>query len=736
MMHRSLWLIPALLLAAGIAALLAPASRAYVEAPMSLGAVVAQSTNVVLVRVESVDKQKNLIIYRKVRDVKGKHPTDVIKHNIGRAGLRPDEWKPPMEWAEPGKLAVFFHNGGASETCIGTWWYQAYAGGEWWNQSHGEPFLLRSYCGNPEKLANLVAQMLENREVIVTCMIDGNKEDLHHRRGKIQRLKASLKLQDYNPKRDFVGWGGEDFRRLQGMAGFTHLSPLPRTDPEAQAVSVADFDGDGKLDLCLVGGGRVAVVQNGGESLNEFVLPGVAGARAAVWADYNGDGRPDLLVITPAGPRLFTNLPTGFREDTHLLPAEARLGATAAAWIDHDGDGRPDLLVAHGYHGLRLYRNSLDPTPIVRDLDAADAGQRDRASALLAGIGPAVDPYLRKALAAGKPSAELRQRVDRLAARWKGPPAPLAPGVPTWFTDVSDEVGLGADGIAAGRKGDALSVCDVNGDGIPDFLYAGVLVLGTPCKGKVRFTEAKESGITWPAGKVSAAFGDFDDDGIPDLVLCHKGGVKLLRGDGKGAFVDVTAKAGALATFTGWATGAAWGDIDNDGRLDLVVSCLRGPNRYFRNAVGGTFEDRTADVGLAQKVFNSQAVGLVDLNNDGQLDMVFNNEGQDSVVLLASRPAGAKKVPLSLTLKAADGVVGSRVEVRDAQGKLRGVRQVSGGDGRGGQPSPQVRFTLEPGTYQVQVRLSSGELRTKDITLGDDPLRAFVGEPPASASAK
>src|SRR5690348_6775550 len=126
---------------------------AYVEAPHSLGTVVQLSTNVMVLRVEKVDKEKNLIIYRKVQDLKGKHPTDVIKHNIGRGGFNPREWQYPMEWAEAGKTAIFFHNGGASETCIGTYWYQAYAQGEWWGLSHGEPFLLRSFCGKPEKLA-------------------------------------------------------------------------------------------------------------------------------------------------------------------------------------------------------------------------------------------------------------------------------------------------------------------------------------------------------------------------------------------------------------------------------------------------------------------------------------------------------------------------------------------------------------------------------------------------------
>ena len=59
----------------------------YVEAPMSLGAVIAASTNILTMRVEKVDKERNLIIFRKEKDLKGVHPTEIIKHNIGRGGL-------------------------------------------------------------------------------------------------------------------------------------------------------------------------------------------------------------------------------------------------------------------------------------------------------------------------------------------------------------------------------------------------------------------------------------------------------------------------------------------------------------------------------------------------------------------------------------------------------------------------------------------------------------------------
>src|SRR5262249_38046477 len=184
-----------------------------------------ESTNIVLVKVEKVDRQKNLIIFRKVKDLKGKHPKEVIYHNIGlTGGFHPRERQYPMDWAEVGKTAVFFHNGSASETCIGTYWYQAYVNGDWWGLSHGQPYLPRTVPGPVDKLAAAATAMLDNKEVIVPCMVDGNKDDLHLRRAKIQRMRASLKLQDYNAKRDFAGWGDEEFRRLAGMPGFTHYS--------------------------------------------------------------------------------------------------------------------------------------------------------------------------------------------------------------------------------------------------------------------------------------------------------------------------------------------------------------------------------------------------------------------------------------------------------------------------------------------------------------------------------
>jgi hypothetical protein len=793
--------------------------RAYVEAPHSLGQVVSLSTNVVLMRIEKVDKEKNLIVYRKIRDLKGTHPTEIIRHLIGRGGFNPREWQYPMEWAEVGKTAVFFHNGSASETCIGTYWYQAYPQGEWWGMSHGEPFLLRSYCGNVEKLAAAVVDVHAGKEVVVPCMVDGNKDDLHLRRARIQRLRASLKL-DYNPKRDFVGWGGEDFRRLLGMPGFTHYAGLPRVDPDAQAIAALDFNGDGKPDLCLIGGGRLALLQNGGESLNETSLPGATGCRAAVWADYNGDGKPDLFLATPTGPRLYTNLGGGnFRDDSHLLPKEPAYNLTAAAWIDYDGDSRPDLLVGNGYYGLRLYRNKgpVDagklplalgswhycgpfPNPnqqgfntvyppekeidlkkkypgknneealwrpgkftdgevqslalfkpenntdavvyLYREIECArpldlpvSLGSDDTLTVWLNGQQVlAQNEYRACAPDQARVTLKLKEGKNALLLKicqgggeWAfyfRAEAKLPPVVNWAFEDVSEAVGLGPNGIGGQTKGDTLTVCDVNGDGRPDFLYGagtGILVLNTP-KG---FVEAKDSGISYKPGKIGPVFGDYDNDGFPDLFVPQANGGLLFRNDGKGRFTDVTARAG-LATFAGQATCAAWGDLDNDGHLDLVVGCLRGPNRFFRNKGDGTFEDATEAIGLHQRVFNTQAVCLVDLNNDGILDVVFNNEGQEPCVLLGNPEWVAKRTPVTLRIDAKTGVVGSQVRVRDKDGHLRGTHFVSGGDGRGGQASPTARFALQPGTYRVEIAYSNGERKEKEITVAATPLRAAL----------
>lgn len=699
-------------------------AHGYVEAPMSLGAVIAQSTNILTMRVEKVDKERNLIIFRKEKDLKGQHPTEVIKHNIGRGGFHPREWQFIMEWAEPGKLAVFCHNGGASETCINNYWYQAYAGGEWWNMSHGEPYLLRSFAGQPEKLAAAVSAILAGQEVVVPCMVDGDKNALQLRTAKIQRMRASLKLQDYNPKRDFVGWGGEDFRQVAGMPGFSHLATIGRVDPDALGVSAADFDGDGKPDLCLFGTTRVLLLQNAGTSFNEVSLPYGGGARAACWADFDGDGKPDLLLATPSGPKLFANRGNGtFTDISSVLPQEPYYNLTAAVWLDADGDGKPDLLLANGHLGLRLYRNlgkadmvsdpvrfskwkligpfdnagqrgfdtvyppekeidygkqydgkggkvawqdtnftdgavnnlalfggNLNNDAVVylhREIEAKFAldlpvafGSDDTLTVWLNGeriiaenVYRAITVDQTKAILKLKPGKNsLLVKVCQGSGEWAfsfsaQPPKSVLPQL---FEDVSSRWNLGPSGPLGLQKQPFLLTADLNGDNRPDCIYGSQVLLNTP-KG---FFEVQQSGLKLDAIVGLPVLADFDGDGKPDLFVPQAGGARLLVNDGAGRFRDATRHSGDLATLAGHVVAGAAADFNGDGKVDLLVACLRGPNRLLLNQGKGRFVDATESFGLHQYIFNSRAILAVDLNGDGALDVVFNNEGQDATILL------------------------------------------------------------------------------------------------------
>lgn len=707
------------------------AAPGYVEAPYSLGRLLSESTNVVLVRVEKLDKEKNLIVYRKVRDIKGTHQGETIKHNIGRGGFHPREWQTIMKWAAVGRSALLFHNRGAGEMCIKDYWYQCYRG-DWWRMSHGEPYLLRSYAGKPEKLAVLVAAMLAGREVVTPCMVDGDKQALQLRTAKVQRLRASLKLTDYNPKRDFVGWGVEEFRAIGSMPGFSHYAPLSQVSPGAAGVAAGDLNGDGKPDLCLFGASRMVVLQNSDGSLNEMTLPLEGGARAAGWADYDGDGKPDLLLATPAGPRLLGFDGKMLKDLSAGLPAKGYYNLTAAAWIDYDADRRPDILLADGYRGLRLYRNlgAKPAAPEAAEIgDWHYAGPFDNTGgrAFYTAYPPerGVDlsaEYVGKAgekvtWKKGKfregqnnslrlfPKREHRHNTaiylyrqidlggaaevpvdigregtlavwvngrrvfcENVVRRWhpreashlklkltQGPnklllkvccgggqlgfrftPKWPVEVIPRLFEDVSDKVGLGAGGIAGTSKGDHLAVADVDADGRADFLYSA-----QPPTGPVlalnkagRFVQAKAAGIAYQPGRTRPAFGDFNGDGRVDLFVPQKGTSRLFRNAGGGRFAEVTAAAGALAKPIGHATCAAWADFDNHGRRGLFVGCLNGPNRYFRNLGDGTFADASNEIGLDQRIFNTRGLGVMDLNADEVLDVVFSNEGQPSAVLL------------------------------------------------------------------------------------------------------
>src|SRR5262249_11354550 len=158
--------------------------------------------------------------------------------------------------------------------------------------------------------------------------------------------------------------------------------------------------------------------------------------------------------------------------------------------------------------------------------------------------------------------------------------APAAP----WFADVSEQAGLSFV-HDAGRLGNffmpqimgsGAALFDANGDNLLD-IY--LLQNGGPHGARNRlylqspnhtFRDASEgSGLDIPGYNMGVAVGDVNNDGRPDVLVTGYDGVQLFRNNGKGVFTNITAESGL--NNPAWATSAAFVDYDRDGWLDLVV---------------------------------------------------------------------------------------------------------------------------------------------------------------------
>ncbi len=192
------------------------------------------------------------------------------------------------------------------------------------------------------------------------------------------------------------------------------------------------------------------------------------------------------------------------------------------------------------------------------------------------------------------------------------------------FRDVTREAGLDRAGAFYGM---GAAVGDYDNDGKDDILVTALdhARLFHNLGGRFEEVTAK-AGIGAPGWTTSAAWFDYDGDGLLDLYVCHyvdwspakdlfctlDGKTKsyctperypgtssrLYRNLGKGRFEDVTRKAG-VATTNQKALGVAPWDFDGDGRIDFLVANDTAPNNLFRNRGDGTFEDVGISTGVA-----------------------------------------------------------------------------------------------------------------------------------------
>ncbi len=138
------------------------------------------------------------------------------------------------------------------------------------------------------------------------------------------------------------------------------------------------------------------------------------------------------------------------------------------------------------------------------------------------------------------------------------------------------------------------------------------------------------AGLGMPISTQAAGWADFDNDGLVDLYVAGELDAKrpdarnrgrLYRNLGEGKFQDVALSAGV--TNDRFGKGVAWGDFDDDGDPDLYVANLGQPNRLYRNRGDGTFEDVAPDLRVTEPI-DAFACWFWDFDDDGRLDLWVN----------------------------------------------------------------------------------------------------------------
>ena len=132
--------------------------------------------------------------------------------------------------------------------------------------------------------------------------------------------------------------------------------------------------------------------------------------------------------------------------------------------------------------------------------------------------------------------------------------------------------------------------------------------------------------------KFSASWGDYNNDGFPDLFLTYSLKVQLWRNLGNGTFANVTEISGFSETNDCLNIGATWFDYNNDGFLDIYLTDWNrcDSNSMYQNNGNNTFTDVTATLGLIETESNySYTPFPFDVNNDGWMDLIVTNDLED-----------------------------------------------------------------------------------------------------------
>ena len=494
---------------------------------------------------------------------------------------------------------------------------------------------------------------------------------------------------------------------------FVHHRPsfdpkLANVEPHVAAlgasVSVADFDGDGWPDLYFTNsrfGEPNALYRNRGDGTFEDVAAsagladvnraGDGVSMGAAWGDFDNDGREDVLVYRYGYLALFRNVDGRRFEDVTAQAGLRRwVNSNGAIWVDYDRDGLLDLYVTAYFRDVDLWH--LATTKIMHNsFEFATNGGKN---------------LLFHNLGGGK------------------------------FEDVTDKTGVGST-----RWTLAAAAADFNGDGWPDIYLAndyGPEELYLNDHGQ-RFTLTTAGLESESKSGMAVALGDAFNRGRLDAFvtnisergyLFQNNNLRLNEMSEAGRFRNIAE--GEIAD-AGWAWGAQFGDLNNDGANELFVangfisadrqktywysmSKIAGANgRFFEDAatwpafgnasLSGYEQSRVylnrgvaGWVDVAKKVgvtdlYDGRAVALADLSNRGAVDVIVANQNQPPVLY--------RDYPHSSNHWIAFRLVGTRsnrsaigAEVLLESGDLRQRRIVDGGSGFASQNDRRLHFGL------------------------------------------
>jgi hypothetical protein len=369
-----------------------------------------------------------------------------------------------------------------------------------------------------------------------------------------------------------------------------------------------------------------------------------------------------------------------YRDVSREIGIDKTSGGRGTAIFDIDGDGELDVIISAVSAGCSVYRNNGDGT--FRD----------------ASVGSGLDACVNSwGISAGDYDND--GRVDLFVTRlgfFDGLAALYRNNGDGTFTDVTREAGVQgwAPGFTAGWV-------DFDLDGRLDLFVPSNLggVFHRPKRhrlfhnnGDGTFTDVALDARLMPWGPaVGATWGDYDNDGYPDLFLSSAfGRSQLFHNNGDGTFTDVSAAAGIDRPCFGMV--AFFCDYDNDGWLDLVqylwcrnedmILSLRygapssggQPLRIYRNNRDGTFTLANGELGIVE-CWGSMSGNAADLDNDGRLELLLGNGGpqmdrSEPMVVLANDGSGFRNITFTAGLPAAGKSHGANAADLHGDGRM------------------------------------------------------------------